>query len=202
MDRKKFLKKTCGLGVGSCVGFGLVSNSNLFASDKDDTNETKKTPVVPVDARQIQNVLNYIDSSMDESSKKNIFEKLGHEHTTKDSFIKWINGYKSNLKSFFDYINNHSNPNSDWEKIEYDPDLSIIKITGKPADRCACPYAQAANPPKSLCNYCCKNFQKSMFEMLLEKPVKVNLDESFLLGGKTCSVTIFVEGKMQLEKIS
>jgi hypothetical protein len=40
-----------------------------------------------------------------------------------------------------------------------------------------------------------------MFEMLLEKKVKVQIDESFLLGGKRCSTTIFVDGKLQLEKI-
>jgi hypothetical protein len=31
-----------------------------------------------------------------------------------------------------------------------------------------------------------------MFEMLLEKPVKVYIDEAFLLGDKRCSTTIFV----------
>jgi hypothetical protein len=199
MDRKKFFKTTCGLGVGSCVGFGVLSNSNLFAAVKQDTNGTKNTPLVHVDPRQIQNVLYYIDSSMDESIKKNVFEKLGYEHTTSDGFIKWINGYKSNLKSFFDMVN--SNKDTYWERINYDPETSTIKVIGKPVDRCACPYAQAANAPKSLCNYCCVNFQVKMFEMLLDKPVKVQLDESFLLGGKRCSTTIFVDGKLQLEKI-
>lgn len=201
MDRKDFFKSACGLGICSCVGAGLFSKDNLFPGVKQEVDVTHITPLVPVDTRQIQNVLSYIDTSMDESIKKNIFEKLGYEHTTKNSFINWINGYKSNLKSFFDYINNHTNKNSDWEKIEYDPVLSTIKITGKPADRCACAYAQEKNPPKSLCNYCCKSFQKHMFEMLVDKPVKVQLDESFLLGGKRCNVTIFVDGKLPLGKI-
>jgi len=201
MNRKKFFKNACGLGIGSCVGFTFLSNSDLLASVKQDPTGNKSTPIIPVDTRQIQNVLSYIDSSMDESIKKNIFERIGYEHTTEDSFINWINGTKNNVKDLFDYINSQTDKNSHWEKIEYDPVLSTLKITGKPADRCACPYAQAANPPKSLCNYCCKNFQKNMFEMLLDKPVKVQLDETFLLGGKRCSVTIFVEGKLQLEKI-
>ncbi|MDP3445191.1 MAG: hypothetical protein Q8T08_20210, partial [Ignavibacteria bacterium] len=111
----------------------------------------------------------------------------------------WIISFKNDLKSFFDRVN--SNKSEQWERIEYNPEISAIKITGRPADRCACPFAQATNPPKSLCNYCCKNFQKNMFEMLLDKPVKVQLDETFLLGGKRCSVTIFVDGKLQLEKI-
>lgn len=201
MDRNSFLKKVCGFGICSCVGAGLLSEGNLFAAVEQDSSSIKGTSVIPVDTRQVQNVLSYIDSTMDESIKKNIFERLGYEHTTKHSFKNWINGNKNNLKGFFDYINSNTDTNSDWEKIEYDPILSTIKITGKPADRCACPYAQEANPPKSLCNYCCKNFQKHMFEMLLDKPVKVQLDETFLLGGKRCSVTIFVDGKLQLGKI-
>jgi hypothetical protein len=198
MDRKDFFKSACGLGICSCVGVGLLSN-NSFASVKQDTIGTKKTPVLPVEPRQIQNVLYHIDSTMDESIKKNVFEQLGYEHTTNDGFKNWINGYKSNLKSFFDKVN--SNNDTYWEKIEYNPETSVIKITGKPVDRCACPYAQADNPPKSLCNYCCINFQKSMFEMLLGKSVKVQTDEAFLLGGKRCSTTIFVDGKLPLEKI-
>jgi hypothetical protein len=198
MDRKDFFKSACGLGVCSGVGIGLLSN-NSFASVKQDPIATKNTPVLPVEPRQIQNVLYHIDSTMDESIKKNIFEQLGYEHTTNDGFKNWINGYKSNLKGFFDKVN--SNNDTYWEKIEYNPETSEIKITGKPVDRCACPYAQAANPPKSLCNYCCINFQKSMFEMLLGKSVKIQLDEAFLLGGKRCSTTIFVDGKLPLEKI-
>jgi len=37
--------------------------------------------------------------------------------------------------------------------------------------------------------------------MLLEKPVEVRIDDAFLLGGKRCSTTIFVDGKLPLEKI-
>jgi predicted ArsR family transcriptional regulator len=199
MDRKKFCKTTCGLGIGSCVGFGLLSNGNLSATEKLIQEATKSTPVVPTDPRQIRNVLRFVDSSMDESAKKQIFERLGLEHTTNDRYVSWINGYKKDIKSFFEMVN--TNKNTYWEKLEYNPDLSAIKVTGRLVDKCACPFAQCENPPKSLCNYCCKNYQTQMFEMLLEKKVKVQIDESFLLGGKRCSTTIFVDGKLQLEKI-
>ncbi|MGA2406339.1 MAG: hypothetical protein ABSF81_06265 [Bacteroidales bacterium] len=199
MNRKNFCKTTCGLGIGSCFGFGLLSNSNLSATDKQIQEATKSTPVVPIDQRQIQNVLRFVDSSMDESVKKQIFERLGLEHTTKDRYASWINGYKKDIKSFFDMVN--TNKDTYWEKLEYNPDLSAIKVTGRLVDKCACPYAQCENPPKSLCNYCCKSYQKQMFEMLLEKKVNVQIDESFLLGGKRCNTTIFIDGKLPLEKI-
>ena len=195
MNRKNFFKKSCSIGIGSCVGFSLLSKGNLFAAAQDNK-ETKGTPVVPVDTRQVQNVLIYVETTMEEIVKKNVFERLGYEHTTNPGFKNWIDGYKSNVKSFFDMVN--SNKDTYWEKMEYDPEKSTIKITGKIVDKCACPYAQCQDAPKSLCNYCCKNFQKSMFEMLLDRPVEVQIDEGFLLGDKRCSTTIFFGGKLQL----
>jgi hypothetical protein len=200
MDRKKFCKTTCGLGIGTCVGFGLLSNNNLSSIEKEIQDTTQSTPIVPIDTRQIQNVLRFVDSSMHESVKKQIFGRLGIEHTTKDSFINWINNYKKDVKSFFDMVN--TNKDTYWEKVEYNPDLSAITIIGKVVDKCACPYAQCENPPLSLCNYCCKDFQKQMFEMLLDKKVKVRIDAAYLLGDNRCSTTIFVDGKLPIDRIS
>lgn len=193
MNRSDFFKKACGLGVCSCIGIGLLPISSNARTLK----TTPNTPVIPMDARQLQNVLSFIDNTMDEATKKRIFERLGYEHTTATDFTNWINGYKKDLKSFFDHVNN--NKDTYWEKLEYDPESSTIKVTGKLVDRCACPFAQQANPPKSLCNYCCIGFQKTIFEMLTGKSVKVRLDESFLLGGKRCSNTIFVDGMLPLK---
>ena len=199
MDRKDFLKSTCGLGICSCIGIGLLTNDKLFASGIQNIQDAKNTPLVPVDVKQIQNVFSYIDSSMDEQVKKSIFEKLGAEHFADEGFKNWINNKKKDLKEYFDNIN--SNKDTYWEKIEYDPEASAIKITGKPVDRCACPYTRPENPPLSLCNYCCVGFQKAMFEMLLGKPViKVQLDESYLLGGNRCSSTLYIDGQLHLEK--
>ncbi len=168
-----------------------------MADVSQNTRSEKKTPLVPVDTRQIQNVLSYIDSSIDESVKKSIFKKLGAEHITHEGFKNWIIDNKKDLKGFFDRIN--SNKDTYWEKIEYNSEASTIKITGKPVDRCACPYAQSENPPLALCIYCCVGFQKAMFEMLLEKSVtKVQIDESYLLGNKRCSSTMYIEGKLRL----
>jgi hypothetical protein len=197
MDRKKFLKCACGLGIGSYAGFSMLTNDKLLAAADQNTQSYKKTPLVPVDSRQIQNVLSYIDSSMDELVKKSIFERLGAEHLTHPGFINFINENKNNIKGYFDRIN--SNKDTYWQTIEYDPEASAIKIIGKPVDRCACPYAQSENPPLSLCYHCCVGFQKVMFEMLLDKPVKkVQVDESYLLGGNRCSSTVFIDGKLQL----
>lgn len=198
MDRKEFFKHTCRLSVGSCLGLSLLmKEEEALAAEDQKSDSENNTQLVPADTRQIQNTLSYIESSMDESVKKSIFERLGAEHLTDPGFANWINENKKNIKGYFDYIN--SNKDTYWEKIEYDPETSAIKITGKPVDRCACPYAQHENPPLALCNYCCIGFQKRMFELLLDLPVtKVVIDESYLFGGKRCSSTMYIDGKLQL----
>jgi hypothetical protein len=200
MDRKNFCRTTCGLGIGSCFGFGLFVNDNSPVSEKLLQETPKGTPLVPFDQRQIKNVLCFVDSSMDEAAKKQVFERLGYEHLTNEAYKNRIIGFRKDLKGFFNRVN--TNQDTYWERLAYDPVSSEIKLTGKVVDKCACPYAQCEKPPKSLCNYCCRNFQKQFFETLLERPVDVRIDDAFLLGGKRCSTTIFVRGKLALEKIS
>jgi hypothetical protein len=204
MNRQEFLK-SCACGICCIAGIGMIAPPSSSGEESTDSGAKKSpkpedasdnTPLVPVDQRQITNVLRFIDSSMDESVKKEVFAKLGCEHTTHPKFIEFINESRKDLKGYFDRIN--SGKDTYWEKIEYIPSLSCIRITGKKATRCACPYAQCDRPPKSLCNYCCVGFQKAMFETMLQKKVRVQLDESYLLGGKRCSTTIYVDGKLDI----
>jgi hypothetical protein len=204
MNRKTFLMN-CANGLGSCAAAGLIAPA-LAASGAESpqsagqqapakTGASPLTPLVPVSARQIANTLSFIDSSMDESVKRQTFERLGYEHTTEPKFADRIAASSKDLKGFFDRINSHAD--TYWEKIEFIRDPSSIRVVGKVADRCACSYAQCDRPAKSLCNYCCRSFQQHLFEMLLQRPVRVQIDEAFLLGGKRCSTTVFFEGDLE-----
>ncbi len=198
MDRKDFLRNACGMGICSCLGINLLMNESLSAAVDPQDESGKKTPVNPVDARQIQNLLSYIESTMPEQARQDIFRRLGAEHFSDPGYMKMIDNNKKDVKGFFGRINAGNSPY--WEKIEYNPETSSIAIIGKPVDRCSCPYAQHENPPVSLCKYCCSGFHARMFEMLLGKPVaRVVIDDSYLLGGKRCSATLHIEGKLQLD---
>lgn len=197
MNRKEFFKKTCGMGICSCMGLGLFSKCKTTEPEKETDTTDDPTTIVPADARQIQNLLIFIESSIDDPAKTKIFERLGAEHLTQQEFALFINESKKNIRGYFDYIN--SGKDTYWEKIDYNPETSTIKITGRPVAKCACAYAQYENPPLSLCRICCINFQKVMFEMLLEKTItKVQIDEAYLLGGKRCSTTLYIDGKLQI----
>jgi hypothetical protein len=194
----------CASGLGACAAAGLIAPmltasgaENAKSEEKpapDKKGESSLIPLVPMSARQIGNTLSFIDSSMDESVKQQTFERLGYEHTTDPKFAGWIAKSSKDLKGFFTRVNSQND--TYWERIEYIRVPSSIRVTGKMVTRCACSYAQCDRPAKSLCNYCCKSFQQHMFEMLLQRPVRVQIDESFLLGGKRCSTTIFFEGEL------
>ncbi len=200
MDRKKFCKTTCGLGIGSCIGLGLLPGAGLSAAGMVVPDSVpQNTPVVAVDLRQIQNVLRFVDSTQKEQVKKEVFERLGYEHTTNEKYNAYLLSFRNDIKKYFDMVN--TGKDTYWEKMEYDPDRSEIKITGKVVDKCACSYAQCEDPPVSLCNYCCKNFQKAMFEIMLGKKVDVRIDAAYLLGDNRCSTTIVVDGKLPLARV-
>jgi len=200
MNRKEFFKKACGMGLCSCMGLSLFTKCKVTEPEKETESTTttdESADVVPADARQIQNLLIYVESSIDEPAKSDIFKQLGAEHLSHPQFVGFINESKKNIQGYFNYIN--SGQDTYWEKIEYDSESSTIKITGKPVDKCACAYAQFENPPLSLCHTCCRNFQKVMFEMLLDRTVtEVRTDEAYLLGGNRCSTTLFIDGKFVL----
>lgn len=188
------------MGLCSCMGLSLFTKCKVTEPEEETTPTTTPDPttsVVPADARQIQNLLTFIESSIEDPAKTDIFKRLGAEHLTHPQFAGFINESKKNIQGYFSYIN--SGQDTYWEKIEYDSDASTIKITGKIVTKCACAYAQLENPPLSLCNTCCPNFQKVMFEMLLDKTVtKVQIDDAFLQGGNRCSTTLFIDGKLDI----
>lgn len=206
MNRKTFLMK-CATGLGSCAAAGVIAPlltasasgaENAKAAEPqapDGKGDSTLIPLVPVSARQIANTLSFIDSALDESAKQQTFERLGYEHTTDPKFAGWIATSSKDLKGFFDRVN--SQQDTYWEKIECIRVPASIRVTGKVVTRCACSYAQCDRPAKALCNYCCRSFQQHMFEMLLQRPVRVRIDEAYLLGGKRCSTTIFFEGGLE-----
>ena len=77
-----------------------------------------------------------------------------------------------------------------WESLEFNEDRSVLKLTGKKVEGCACAFADCPNPPKSLCHFCCKNFQQELFGMLLGQKVNVEITKAFLLGDESCETLI------------
>ena len=188
MKRKDFLNK--------CASCGALSLLALFYPGKVNAGEAnimnEDTDGEPMNKTQIRQLLKFIDKSVSEPHKGNIFSKLGYECLYSRNYDKWIAGFNDNKDEFFNRV--QRGESKYWEKLEYDKEKAVITLVGRKFQTCACDYGKCDEPPKSLCNYCCKNFQQEMFGLLLDKTVEVRIDESVILGGERCSTTIFVRG--------
>jgi hypothetical protein len=138
---------------------------------------------------QVINLLKFIDASQSESVKNSIFSQLGHECFYARKLDGWIDQYQGNVQAFLDRVN-IEHASQYWERLEFTEDRTQLLLTGKKVQGCACAFAACANPPRSLCQYCCQNFQQELFGRLLGQRVEVTITESYLLGGERCSTVI------------
>jgi hypothetical protein len=138
---------------------------------------------------QVKNVLKFIDALQDESIKKSIFSQLGHACFHDRNLDDWIGQYTGNVQVFLDWVNIEK-ASKYWESLEFTEDGTTLILTGKKVKGCACAFADCPQPPLSLCHYCCKNFQRELFGMLLGRKVEVKITEAYLLGDERCSTTI------------
>ncbi len=150
-------------------------------------NKTKSS--IPINQEQVTNLLKYIDSTLDEATKINLFSKLGHDCFYSRHQNQWVDQFNGDVQKFLDDIN-ILHKSRFWESLIFTDDKSRLVLTGKEVDGCACSFAACDAPPLALCNHCCKSFQQELFSYLLGKPVKVTITESFLLGNKRCSTII------------
>ncbi len=146
-----------------------------------------------LNTQQMRNVFAYIDSNQSEQVKEDIFGKLGQEcfHSLK----AWVDSIgPNNIQRVIDDVNVRDlSPH--WERLQFNEDKSILYLTGKKVTRCVCPLGDLENPPKSLCNYCCKRFQEEVFGTFIEKEVTVEITDSYILGGERCSTAIHIKNK-------
>ena len=138
---------------------------------------------------QVRNLLKFVDASQGEAVKESIFSQLGHECFYARKLDAWIGQYTGNVQAFLDRVNVQKTAKY-WERLEFTPDGKTLVLTGKKVEGCACAFADCEQPPLSLCNYCCKNFQQEMFGTLLGQKVEVTITESYLLGGERCNTEI------------
>jgi hypothetical protein len=186
MKRKEFLN-TC----NTCGALSLLGLFNIdMVNAQGNSIKKEDTDGEPMNKDQIRQLLKFIDSSINKSNRKKIFNTLGVDCLYTRNLDKWVVSFKNNQQEFFNRV--QRGESKYWEKLEYDKEKSVITLVGRKFQSCACEYGQCNEPPKSLCNYCCKSFQEELFGILLGKNVNVRIDESIILGGERCSTTIFV----------
>jgi hypothetical protein len=166
-------------------------HSNLYAilRLKRVSNMKRQSTPQEMNQEQVRNILRFIDDSQSEVVKASIFSQLGHECFYARRLDEWIGQYTGNVQAFLDRIN-IEHASKYWERLEFAENNAKLVLTGKKVQGCACAFADCAHPPQSLCLYCCRNFQRELFGMLLGQSVEVTITEAYLLGDERCSTVI------------
>lgn len=149
-------------------------------------------PLIEMNKAQVVRILNYIDSSQSEESKKDIFCRLGDECFASSHTQEWVMSYHGNIQKFLDDVNVEGK-SPYWEKLEFNADKTILYLTGKIVSRCVCSFGNSPTPAPSLCQHCCKTFQENLFGALFNRTVEVEITESSILGGTRCSTAIHLK---------
>ncbi|MFZ0430450.1 MAG: hypothetical protein WAO20_20195, partial [Acidobacteriota bacterium] len=186
MERRTFIGQSC-----TCVLVSLLGVSELYAqqSDAQKPEGAKKHVPQAMSEKQVRNILKFIDASEDDETKERIFEQLGYECFFSRNLDKWIDPYVDNVQGFLDRVN-VEHKSKYWEKLEFNEDRTVLTLTGRKVEGCACSFSDCPNPPKSLCHHCCRNFQQELFGRLLGRKVEVEVTTGFLLGDDHCDTII------------
>lgn len=170
MDRKNFIKKTCGLGICSCVLPGFFNTNDLYAIGNNDTSWKERFV-----KHRFSKLIDILDETLDEETKNQILENLGRECSKRSQIDK----YKNNIRGFFEYLKNN------WkEKATFDKENGIIRI--ETAEReCFCPMFDSKKVSKSICQ-CSVGWQSQTYETILGKTVETKCIESVIRGSTKC----------------
>lgn len=142
----------------------------------------------PVDlfGKWLQVLIKGLDESVDEKTKNEIMEKCGKAcaiyHGDIDE-IKLIKRKGENLVDILDWMNQEDLWCGKWVK-EGNAITSVC-------EKCGCPFVRAEiiKPSPTFC-YCSRGWVKSVFELVLKKPVKVELKKAIGRGDEACQFII------------
>ena len=144
-----------------------------------------KPPLVFL-GKWLQVLMKSIEESLTKETKKEIMEKCGKVcaiyHGDIDE-IKLIKRKGENLEDILDWMNREKRWCGEWTK----EGNSISSI----CNNCGCPFVRAEiiKPSETFC-YCSPGWVKSVFELILEKPVEVQLKKALGKGDEVCQFII------------
>lgn len=148
---------------------------------------------LPLDllSRWIDALMQGLDESVEEETKKKILEKCGRACSIHHGHIEKIKSMKKsgkNLSEILEKMNEDEMWCGDWIKkgnIIY----SICRV-------CECPFviSEMLRLSPTFC-YCSRGFVKSIFETIFDNPVQVELKKAIGRGDNVCHFVVYQKNK-------
>jgi predicted hydrocarbon binding protein len=129
-------------------------------------------------------LIEIIEARLPEQERKQILHALGGRCA--DTYrAALIDRYKGNLKGFLEEGRRL------WmAEADYDEPNGTIRIVDR-SPTCSCPLVKEGLTPQSFCD-CTLGWQEETYSAILGRPVKAELEESILRGGRKCVFRIKV----------
>jgi predicted hydrocarbon binding protein len=183
MERKKFLKSACTVGLCSCFGIPAISPHKIHAQEKEtDPEITKLNKKMEFVHKRFAKLIEILNSKLDKDQKNQILEDLGR--ACAEMYSAYYTKYENNLDGLLEDMQ------SGWdERVDYDQENQVITIIGKKTENCFCALADKSLTPVEFCA-CSLGWQKGVFEAVSGKKAEVEILESVLRGGERCSFKI------------
>jgi hypothetical protein len=188
MDRKEFVRDCaaaiCAVGL-CCAGKAAEAK----------TVETLPATCDPKKVEEFRNradaaglrfskLIEILETRLPEPERKQILHGLGGKCA--DTYrADLIDRYKGDIEGFL------QEGRRKWmAEAEYDEANGTLRIVDK-GPSCSCPMVKVGTIPGSFCD-CTLGWQEQTYAEILGKPVKAELEESILRGGKRCVYRIRV----------
>lgn len=144
---------------------------------------------IKFNAKQIQNTLKFIHDTRGENVKQSVFGELGRQCFCASGTKNYFEKFRGKPEEYLKRVNDEHSVIY-WESILPGEEENTYVLTGVPVDKCVCSLADGKDAPLSLCDICCKSFQKHLFSTLFDREVEIEITASFLKGDGRCSTVI------------
>ncbi len=182
MNRKEFVRD-CFAAAGAvgfcCAGKAHEAMAADVASHTCDPKELEDVSKRAEAARfRFSKLVQIIEARLPEQERKQVFHELGGKCA--DTYrTELIDRYKGNIRGFLE------EGRRQWmAEAEYNEAKGAIRIVDK-GPSCSCPMVKLGVTPGSFCD-CTLGWQEEAYSEILGRPVKAELEESILRGGKRC----------------
>jgi predicted hydrocarbon binding protein len=178
VKRKQFLRD-CACGLCSCTALGaLVPAMSVAAEDKKP--EDWRLPFIK---KRYAKLLDILGGKTSDADLSEILRQLGAYCASLSSMRPLIEKHRGDVEG---YASELEKANVD---INYDREKGVITVTGPESNECFCPFVDKKLTSVKACD-CSLGNQEHAYRTLLGKPVRAEVKESVLRGGKRCAFQI------------
>jgi predicted hydrocarbon binding protein len=188
MNRKEFVRD-CVAALGAvdlfCAGKGHEAMADEVPTQNCDLKELDDVSKRADAARfRFSKLVQILEARLPEQERRQVLHELGGKCA--DTFrADLLDRYKGNIRGFLEEGRRL------WmAEADYDEARGTIRIVDK-GPSCGCPMVKVGVTPGSFCD-CTLGWQEEAYSEILGRPVKAELEESILRGGKKCVYRIRV----------